>query len=227
MLEVSEVSKIFSISSKELHVLKKISFNVKNGETVAIVGPSGSGKTTLLGISAGLDIPTHGEVSLAGLRLSALNEDDRAYLRNQKVGFIFQNFQLLSTLTALENVMVPLELRGGEVSTKERALNLLNRVGLGDRVDHFPSQLSGGEQQRVALARAFITEPSVLFADEPTGNLDEETADEITELIFKMNKELGTTLVMVTHNQDLAEMTDRILYLKSGELVEDKILKAN
>jgi len=226
MLEVSEVSKVFSISSKELHVLKNISFKVNNGETVAIVGPSGSGKTTLLGICAGLDIPSHGEVSLAGVRLSSLDEDDRAYLRNQKVGFIFQNFQLLSTLTALENVMVPLELRGGEISSKDKALSLLKRVGLGDRVDHFPSQLSGGEQQRVALARAFITEPSILFADEPTGNLDEETADEITDLIFKMNEEVGTTLVMVTHNQALAEMTDRILYLKSGELVEDKILKA-
>ena len=225
MLSVNNVSKVFSISSKKLHVLNNISFNVEDGQTVSIVGPSGSGKTTLLGICAGLDIPTSGDVALADVRLNSLDEDDRAYLRNQKVGFIFQNFQLLSTLTALENVMVPLDLRGGENDAKEKALDLLGRVGLTDRVDHFPSQLSGGEQQRVALARAFITDPSVLFADEPTGNLDEETAQEITKLIFTMNREIGTTLIMVTHNHELAEMTDRILYLKSGELVEDKLLR--
>lgn len=226
MLEVSDVSKVFSISNRQLHVLKNLSFKVEAGETVSIVGPSGSGKTTLLGICAGLDVPSSGEVALDSIRLSSLDEDDRAYLRNRKVGFIFQNFQLLSTLTALENVMVPLDLRGGEQMIQEKAVKLLERVGLGDRMDHFPSQLSGGEQQRVALARAFITDPSILFADEPTGNLDEETADEITRLIFEMNRELGTTLVMVTHNHELAEMTERILYLKSGELVEDKRLKA-
>jgi len=225
MLEVNEVSKVFTLANRQLHVLKKISFNVGQGETVAIVGPSGSGKTTLLGICAGLDTPTSGEVGLAEIKLSSLNEDDRAYLRNQKVGFIFQNFQLLPTLTALENVMVPLDLRGGEQGVLEKAKGLLTRVGLEDRIDHFPSQLSGGEQQRVALARAFITDPSILFADEPTGNLDEETANDITKLIFSMNKELGTTLVLVTHNHELAEMTERILYLKSGELVEDKLLK--
>jgi putative ABC transport system ATP-binding protein len=226
MLHVNNVSKVFSISGKELHVLDKISFGVEKGETIAIVGPSGSGKTTLLGICAGLDTPTTGDVSLADVKLNALNEDDRAYLRNQNVGFIFQNFQLLATLTALENVMVPLDLRGGKESSKPQALELLRRVGLENRVDHFPGQLSGGEQQRVALARAFITEPSILFADEPTGNLDEETAEEITELIFDMNKELGTTLVMVTHNHDLAEKTERILYLKSGKLIEDRLLRA-
>lgn len=225
MLSVNDVSKVFSISGKELRVLNSIKFEVESGETIAIVGPSGSGKTTLLGICAGLDIPTHGNVAIDGIRLNSLDEDDRAYLRNQKVGFIFQNFQLLSTLTALENVMVPLDLRGGMESTKEKAMELLKRVGLEDRVDHFPSQLSGGEQQRVALARAFITDPSILFADEPTGNLDEETAKEITELIFEMNKEIGTTLVLVTHNHELAEMTDRILYLKAGDLVEDKLLR--
>lgn len=225
MLEVSQVSKVFSIGSRQLPVLNKLDFKVEAGETVAIVGPSGSGKTTLLGICAGLDVPSSGEVSLDSVRLSALSEDDRAYLRNHKVGFIFQNFQLLSTLTALENVTVPLDLRGGEEAIEEKALKLLQRVGLGDRTDHFPSQLSGGEQQRVALARAFITDPAILFADEPTGNLDMATAEEITRLIFDMNKELGTTLVMVTHNQELAEMTDRILYLKSGELVEDKRIK--
>jgi len=227
MLHVNNLSKVFSISGKQLHVLDNISFEVKKKETIAIVGPSGSGKTTLLGICAGLDTPTEGDVTLANVKLIALNEDDRAYLRNQQVGFIFQNFQLLTTLTALENVMVPLELRGGEQSVKELAMDLLTRVGLADRVDHFPSQLSGGEQQRVALARAFITKPSILFADEPTGNLDEETADEITELIFEMNQELGTTLVMVTHNHDLAEKTDRILFLKSGKLVEDKLTRVS
>ena len=226
MLTVNDISKIFSISGKELHVLNNISFHVDDGETMAIVGPSGSGKTTLLGICAGLDIPTTGDVTLADVRLSSLGEDDRAYLRNQSVGFIFQNFQLLPTLTALENVMVPLDLRGGKTSSRDRATALLKRVGLAERMDHFPSQLSGGEQQRVALARAFITDPKVLFADEPTGNLDEETAKEITELVFEMNRELGTTLIMVTHNYELAQMTDRILYLKSGDLVEDKRLKA-
>ena len=192
---------------------------------MAIVGPSGSGKTTLLGICAGLDVPSTGFVSLAEIRLNALDEDDRAYVRNKHVGFIFQSFQLLPTLTALENVMVPIELRGDN-SSKSKAEALLERVGLGDRMDHYPSQLSGGEQQRVALARAFITEPSILFADEPTGNLDEETAENITELIFELNKEHNTTLVLVTHNMQLAEMTDRILLLKAGKLVEDKQLKA-
>ena len=226
MLHVNNVSKVFSIAGKKLRVLDNINFIVEKKETIAIVGPSGSGKTTLLGICAGLDTPSEGDVSLAGVKLRALNEDDRAYLRNQNVGFIFQNFQLLSTLSALENVMVPLDLRGGRQTSRPLALDLLKRVGLADRVDHFPSQLSGGEQQRVAIARAFITDPSILFADEPTGNLDEETAEEITNLIFAMNKELGTTLVLVTHNHELAEKTDRILFLKSGKLVEDKLLRA-
>jgi putative ABC transport system ATP-binding protein len=226
MLHVNNVSKVFSIAGKQLHVLDAINFGVNRGETIAIVGPSGSGKTTLLGICAGLDTPSDGDVSLADVKLNALDEDDRAYLRNQNVGFIFQNFQLLSTLTALENVMVPLDLRGGKQSSRSQALELLGRVGLADRVDHFPSQLSGGEQQRVAIARAFITSPSILFADEPTGNLDEDTAEEITNLIFDMNTEVGTTLVLVTHNQELAMKTDRILYLKAGKIVEDKLLRA-
>lgn len=227
MLHVNNVSKVFSVGDKQLHVLDHINFSVARKEAIAIVGPSGSGKTTLLGICAGLDTPSHGDISLAEVRINALDEDDRAYLRNQKVGFIFQNFQLLSTLTALENVMVPLELRGDRKPVRPQALELLNRVGLADRVGHLPSQLSGGEQQRVAIARAFITNPAILFADEPTGNLDEETAEGIIRLIFDMNKELGTTLVMVTHNHELAEMTDRILYLKSGKLIEDKIIKLN
>jgi len=227
MLHVNNVSKVFSVGDKQLHVLDHINFSVARKEAIAIVGPSGSGKTTLLGICAGLDTPSHGDISLAEVRINALDEDDRAYLRNQKVGFIFQNFQLLSTLTALENVMVPLELRGDRKPVRPQALELLNRVGLADRVGHLPSQLSGGEQQRIAIARAFITNPAILFADEPTGNLDEETAEGIIRLIFDMNKELGTTLVMVTHNHELAEMTDRILYLKSGKLIEDKIIKLN
>lgn len=225
MLEVNNISKRFAMKGRELTVLDNLTFKADQGETMAIVGPSGSGKTTLLGICAGLDVPSTGDVSLAGIRLNALDEDDRAYVRNQHVGFIFQSFQLLPTLTAMENVMVPIELRG-DAGSKEKAEDLLNRVGLGDRMDHFPSQLSGGEQQRVALARAFITEPSILFADEPTGNLDEETAEHITNLIFELNKEHNTTLVLVTHNMQLAEMTDRILLLKSGKLVEDKQLKA-
>ena len=223
MLEVNNISKKFVMKGRDLTVLDSLSFTAEKGETMAIVGPSGSGKTTLLGICAGLDVPSTGFVSLAGIRLNALDEDDRAYVRNQHVGFIFQSFQLLPTLTALENVMVPIELRG-DTSSKEKSERLLNRVGLGDRMDHYPSQLSGGEQQRVALARAFITEPSILFADEPTGNLDEETAATITELIFDLNKEHNTTLVLVTHNLQLAGLTDRILLLKSGRLVEDKRL---
>ena len=211
------------MKGRDLTVLDSLSFTAEQGETMAIVGPSGSGKTTLLGICAGLDVPSTGYVSLAGIRLNSLDEDDRAYVRNKHVGFIFQSFQLLPTLTALENVMVPIELRG-DTSSKIKAEQLLNRVGLGDRMDHYPSQLSGGEQQRVALARAFITEPSILFADEPTGNLDEETAATITDLIFDLNKEHNTTLVLVTHNLRLAELTDRILLLKSGRLVEDKRL---
>ena len=223
MLEVNNISKVFNMKGRSLTVLDKLSFLAEAGETMAIVGPSGSGKTTLLGICAGLDLPTTGYVALAGVRLNALDEDDRAYVRNKHVGFIFQSFQLVPTITALENVMIPIDLRGGK-SSKKTAEQLLERVGLSDRMDHYPSQLSGGEQQRVAIARAFITEPSILFADEPTGNLDEETAEHITQLIFDLNKEHNTTLVLVTHNLQLAERTDRILFLKSGKLVEDKRL---
>jgi putative ABC transport system ATP-binding protein len=171
-------------------------------------------------LCAGLDTPTTGTISLMGFKLNAMSEDDRAYIRNQYVGFVFQNFQLLSTLTALENVMVPLELRG-EKNVMPKAKELLGRVGLGDRLQHYPSQLSGGEQQRVAMARAFITDPKILFADEPTGNLDEENAHHITELLFGMNKEVKTTLVLVTHNLELAQKTQRILRMKGGRLVQD------
>lgn len=221
ILSVENVTKTFKSGSRELTVLENISFDVEAGSSVAIVGPSGSGKTTLLGLCAGLDVTTSGTVTLTGIKLKALDEDDRAFVRNQKVGFIFQNFQLLPTLTALENVTVPLELRG-EKNVKNKAIELLERVGLGDRIDHYPSQLSGGEQQRVAMARAFITSPKILFADEPTGNLDEETAQKVTDLLFNINKEEGTTLVLVTHNLELAQNTNRILQLKGGHLVSDQ-----
>jgi putative ABC transport system ATP-binding protein len=201
-------------------VLDNVSFSVGQGDSLAIIGPSGSGKTTLLGLCAGLDTATSGTLSLMGFKLNVMDEDDRAYLRNQYVGFVFQNFQLLSTLTALENVMVPLELRGSR-DASSKAKELLARVGLGERSHHYPSQLSGGEQQRVAMARAFITDPKILFADEPTGNLDEENAHHITELLFGMNKEKGTTLVLVTHNLELAQRTRRILRMRGGKLEEE------
>lgn len=221
ILKVEQLSKTFTTGQKDLTVLQNISFEVAPNAGLSIVGPSGSGKTTLLGLCAGLDQPTTGKVSLVDIELNRLNEDDRAYVRNQYVGFVFQNFQLLPTLTALENVMIPLELRGGKnISTK--AQSLLDRVGLAERMHHYPSQLSGGEQQRVAMARAFITDPKILFADEPTGNLDEETAEMITNLLFEINQEKGTTLVLVTHNLQLAAHTGRILKLKGGILIEDK-----
>lgn len=225
ILEVSNLTKSFTTGDKKLTVLDNVSFAINEGDTISIVGPSGSGKTTLLGLCAGLDTPTSGTVTLDGIKLNALDEDDRAFVRNKHVGFIFQNFQLLPTITAIENVMVPLELRGEKGLFKE-ASELLSRVGLGDRLHHYPMQLSGGEQQRVAIARAFFSKPKIMFADEPTGNLDEETADTITELLFEINKESGTTLVLVTHNMELAEHTDRILQLKGGQLIADKQLKA-
>jgi putative ABC transport system ATP-binding protein len=220
VLETENLTKIYQSGENKLVVLDSISFSVEQGNSISIIGPSGSGKTTLLGLSAGLDVPSSGTVSLMGFKLNAMSEDDRAYIRNQYVGFVFQNFQLLSTLTALENVMVPLELRG-ERNVMNKAKELLNRVGLAARLHHYPSQLSGGEQQRVAMARAFITDPKILFADEPTGNLDEENAHHVTDLLFGMNKELGTTLVLVTHNLDLAQKTNRILRMKGGRLIAD------
>lgn len=220
VLEVENLTKIYQSADVSLTVLDSISFKVEQGQSMSIIGPSGSGKTTLLGLCAGLDVPTSGAVSLAGFKLNAMSEDDRAYIRNQYVGFVFQNFQLLSTLTALENVMVPLELRG-ERNVLPKAKDLLGRVGLEARIHHYPSQLSGGEQQRVAMARAFMSNPKILFADEPTGNLDGENADHITDLLFSMNKEQGTTLVLVTHNLELAQRTARILRMKSGKLIED------
>jgi len=225
ILEVNELAKSFITGDRLLTVLDDISFSINQGDTISVVGPSGSGKTTLLGLCAGLDLPTRGTVSLAGIKLNSLSEDDRAYVRNKYVGFIFQNFQLLPTITAIENVMIPLELRG-EKGLEVKAKDILERVGLGDRIDHYPMQLSGGEQQRVAIARAFFSNPRIMFADEPTGNLDEETADTVKKLLFEINREEGTTLVLVTHNTELAENTDRILQLKGGKLIADKQLRA-
>lgn len=220
ILEVSNINKTYPSGSRTLTVLNDISFSVFPGETCAIVGPSGSGKSTLLGLCAGLDRPTSGTISINGTDLDPLDEDERAHLRNQYVGFVFQTFQLLPTLTALENVMVPLELRK-ERNIAGRAEELLNQVGLGDRLDHYPTQLSGGEQQRVAIARAFINRPRLLFADEPTGNLDSETSSTIIDLLFDLNRYHETTLVLVTHDMSLASRTGRILKLSGGVLERD------
>jgi putative ABC transport system ATP-binding protein len=220
ILNITNLSKTYQSAGRTLTVLDNINFSVATGSTAAIVGPSGSGKTTLLGLCAGLDRSTSGSVELNGINMSNLTEDQRAQVRNQHIGFIFQNFQLLPTLTALENVMVPLELRG-EKNIKARALDLLDKVGLSERGHHYPLQLSGGEQQRVSLARAFSNAPKILFADEPTGNLDAETSDKVIKLIFDLNKEAGTTLVVVTHDLELAAKTQRIIRIKGGKLISD------
>ena len=221
ILEVDQLRKSYRSGEGELTVLKEVSFALNEGDSLAIVGPSGSGKTTLLGLCAGLDVPSSGDVRVTGRSLRELSEDGRAALRNEVVGFVFQNFQLLPTLTALENVMVPMELRGKK-GVQDRAMQLLAEVGLKDRSTHSPAQLSGGEQQRVALARAFINEPRLLFADEPTGNLDSENSHHIVELLFGLNKAAGTALVLVTHNPELAELTRRVIRLKGGAVVEDR-----
>ena len=226
ILNIDNLSKTYSNAGKSLSVLKNINFSIEGGSSVSIVGPSGSGKTTLLGLCAGLDRSSSGSVELNGVRLDNLSEDKRAQIRNQHVGFIFQNFQLLPTLTALENVMVPLELRG-ERNIKPLALELLDKVGLSDRGHHYPSQLSGGEQQRVSLARAFSNRPKILFADEPTGNLDAETSEKIVKLLFDLNTEQGTTLVLVTHDMELASKTQRIIRIKGGVIVADDHLSAS
>lgn len=219
MLKVENLSKTFTGNDgRELTVLHEVSFEIGAGETFAIVGPSGSGKTTLLGLCAGLDQASSGAVYLNGIQLDPLSEDERAAVRNEHVGFIFQNFQLLPTLTALENVMIPLELQG-DPDALSQATELLRRVELKDRLDHYPSQLSGGEQQRVAMARAFANRPKILFADEPTGNLDEDTGQLVEDLLFQLNEEANTTLVLVTHDLDLAAKTQRMLRLKGGKVV--------
>ncbi len=220
MLIARDLSKEYRSGDNKLAVLRDVSFSIPQGAFVAIVGPSGSGKTTLLGLLAGLDTPSHGQVILDDADLTAMDEDQRAQLRGEKVGFVFQSFQLISTLTALENVQVPLELRG-ERGASERATELLRRVGLGDRLDHFPTQLSGGEQQRVAIARAFANEPRILFADEPTGNLDSDTGSHIVELLESLNRESATTIVLVTHDLTLAARAQRIIRLSDGRVISD------
>ncbi len=221
ILSVKFLSKVFQSGGQPLTVLKDINFNVTRGASVAIVGPSGSGKTTLLGICAGLDEPTSGMVMLNNRDLGKLNENERAELRNLNVGFVFQNFQLIPTLTALENIIVPLELRG-ELNSFSKAQGLIDNVGLGERANHYPIQLSGGEQQRVALARAFINNPKILFVDEPTGNLDRDNGQHVTDLLFSLNKASGTTLILVTHDLEIANRTERILRIDDGQLVDNE-----
>ena len=218
ILKVKSLSKVYGSKTNALTVLSDINFSVLKGESVAIIGPSGSGKTTLLGLCAGLDRVTEGEIILNHISLNELNEDELAQVRNQNIGFVFQNFQLIPTLTALENVQVPLELRGVK-NTMEPSIALLERVGLGARKNHYPSQLSGGEQQRVAIARAFSNNPEILLADEPTGNLDEETGKSIEALLFEINKEKGTTLIIVTHDLELALKTHQIIKIKGGTII--------
>ncbi len=220
MLRADALTKTYTSGGRDLTVLKDITFTLEPGGFLAIVGPSGSGKTTLLGLLAGLDRPTSGSVHLDGQDLAALDEDDRARLRGQKVGFVFQSFQLIPTLTARENIEVPLELLGQEAGP--RADELLARVGLADRGHHYPIQLSGGEQQRVAMARAFANRPKILFADEPTGNLDRTNGHSIVELLIELNRTLGTTLVLVTHDLELAAKAKRMLRLADGLVVEDR-----
>ncbi len=220
MLVARELTKEYRSGDNRLTVLRDVSFSIPQGAFVAIVGPSGSGKTTLLGLLAGLDTPSHGQVLLDGADLTAMDEDQRAKLRGAKVGFVFQSFQLISTLTAVENVQVPLELRG-ESGATERARELLGRVGLRDRLDHFPTQLSGGEQQRVAIARAFADAPRRLFADEPTGNLDSDTGAHIVELLESLNRESQTTIILVTHDHGLAARAQRIIRLSDGRVISD------
>jgi len=219
VVTTNQLSKRVETRDGALTILSEVSLQIKPGESVAIAGVSGSGKSTLLGLLAGLDLPSSGTVSLCGELLTNLDEDGRARVRGEHIGFIFQSFHLLPALTALENTLLPLEVMGKE-NPVERAKNLLARVGLSEREKHYPNQLSGGEQQRVAIARAFATQPEVLFADEPTGNLDTVTGEKIISLLFEMNKEFKTTLVMVTHDQQLASRCDRCIHLESGRIVE-------
>ncbi|MBD1423049.1 ABC transporter ATP-binding protein [Sphingobacterium chuzhouense] len=217
ILQLDQVSKNYNLGNTVIPILKNISFEINTGDTVSIVGPSGSGKTTLLGLCAGLDQCSEGTITLNGIKLNGLTEDQLAQVRNEHVGFVFQNFQLLPTLTALENVLVPMELRGMR-NMNDKAIALLDRVGLSTRAGHYPSQLSGGEQQRVSLARAFANSPKILFADEPTGNLDAETSKVVEDMLFELNRESGTTLVVVTHDMELAAKTQRIIPIKGGTI---------
>ncbi len=221
ILEIHGLKKVHRTASHELTVLRDIELNLAEGETLAIIGPSGSGKTTLLGLCAGLDDATAGSVKLDGQPLEELSQDARAALRNRLVGFVFQSFQLIPTLTAVENVLVPLELRG-ETGRQADAEALLRQVGLGGRLDHYPMQLSGGEQQRVALARAFIHRPKILFADEPTGNLDADTSGPIVEMLLRLNREAGTALVLVTHDPALAAKAQRVIKMSGGTIISEE-----
>ena len=220
VLKAHQLSKEVSSPEGTLTILKEVSFTVAAGETVAVVGPSGAGKSTLLALLAGLDLPTRGHVDLNGANLSELDEDGRALVRAESVGFVFQSFHLVPSLNALENVMLPLELAGHD-DARRAAREIIDKVGLADRWSHYPAQLSGGEKQRVAIARAFATEPAVLFADEPTGNLDSRTGANIMELMFELNRSSSTTLILVTHDNGLAERCERVLALDSGGLVSD------
>lgn len=220
VLATEQISKQVSSPEGSLTILSDVSFSIERGESVAIVGPSGAGKSTLLALLAGLDLPTNGRIWLDGWELSALDEDGRAQVRAASVGFVFQSFHLVPALNALENVMLPLELAGSE-NPRDKALEILNTVGLSERTTHYPAQLSGGEKQRVAIARAFATEPAVLFADEPTGNLDTRTGENIMNMMFELNKNSSTTLVLVTHDRRLAERCDREIRLDAGKLVAD------
>lgn len=219
MIKALDLHQTVPVGDGELHILKHINLSIQPGESVAIVGTSGSGKSTLLGMLAGLDIPSRGKVYLSGTEITELDEEARAALRSKHVSFVFQNFQLLSSLTALENVMLPLELKG-DSEAETLARQYLERVGLAERLTHYPSQLSGGEQQRVALARAFACHAPIIFADEPTGNLDSETGEKVANLLFDMNREMNTTLVLVTHSAALAARCDRRFEMHSGELAE-------
>jgi len=218
-INVSNLGKVVRLPTSELRILQDVSFQINQGQTLAIVGASGSGKSTLLSLMAGLDTPSEGYVEILDVNLSNLDEDGRAKLRGDKVGFVFQSFQLLPALTAIENVMLPLELRG-DANPQAAARDILQRVGLGERLQHYPRQLSGGEQQRVAIARAFVVKPSVLFADEPTGNLDTETGRSVADLLFELNQTSGTTLVVVTHDEKLAARCSKILRLAEGRLLQ-------
>ncbi len=219
IVQATALDKIIALGDKPLIILQDINLQVDAGESVAIVGASGSGKSTLLGLLAGLDVPTSGQVFLDNEAIFLLDEDQRAALRSRLLGFMFQSFQLLPALTAMENVMLPVEL-SGQKSAKQLAQALLERVGLGARLDHYPRQLSGGEQQRVAIARAFVTQPKLLFADEPTGNLDSETGKQIIELMFELNQEKGTTLILVTHDEALSNRCDRKIKMVSGRIID-------
>jgi len=219
LIEAKSISRNVATTAGELQILSTLSVAIEAGEAVAIVGASGSGKSTLLSLLAGLDLPSTGEIYIDNVKLNDLDEEQRAILRGEKIGFIFQSFLLIQSLTALENVMLPAELAGTK-KPEEQARELLAKVGLGERLTHYPNQLSGGEQQRVAIARAFIGKPQILFADEPTGNLDSKTGARVEELLFELNREFGTTLIMVTHDEKLAQRCDRILRIEDGRILE-------